>query len=143
MAAVNVFCSYRAMGPILRPFQENATLDLEGALLGQGRCERVAAVDVLVLNRRLERAERDRPVEVHVGRRVAVVVLRVVGAADREDLLRAVVPTREGDETVDLGIEEVVLQPARETRFILDARRPEPREHARAIFETVAEEEAA
>ena len=67
---------------------EDAAFDLERALLWK-RGDRLSAIDVLVLNRRFERAERDRPVEVQVGRGIAVIVLRVVRAADGENLLRA------------------------------------------------------
>src|SRR5450759_4772526 len=94
----------------LERLQVDASLDLKRALLGECRGERVAAVDVLVLNRGLERADRNRKVEEHVGRGVTVVVLRVVGAADREDFLRSEIGAGVGHEVIDLGIEEVVLE---------------------------------
>src|SRR5450830_927162 len=86
----------------LERLQVDASLDLKRALLGEHRGERVASVDVLVLNRGLERADRNRKVEEHVGRGVPVVVLRVVGAADREDFLRSEIGAGVGHEVIDL-----------------------------------------
>src|ERR1017187_5655374 len=120
---------------------EDARLDRERVFLRERRDER-AAVDVLVRDRRLERAEGDREVHEEGRRGELVVSRRVVGPAEGEDFPVAEVSARVRRQGVDLGVEEVPLEAFREARRVLDAGLAEAREEGRTVLEGVAEEVA-
>src|SRR5664280_954134 len=120
---------------------EDARLGRERVFLRERGDER-AAVDVLVRDRRLERADGDREVHEEIRRGELVVALRVVGPAEGEDFPVAEVSARVRRQGVDLGVEEVVLEASREARRVLDAGLAEAREEGRAVLEAVAEEVA-